>query len=86
MVRFLFFGAIVFLLIGIRIVKPEEWLVIMRSGKYLGFRKQGIHWVVPFVDKTLRVNLVQISSSWKDTPDEILETEVHKWALAQSSS
>ena len=84
MARFLLFGAVIYLLLGIRIVKPEEWIVVMRFGKYRGFRKQGLHWVLPFVDTTVRVDLNQVSSSWKEIPEEILETEVHKWASIQS--
>ncbi len=86
MARLLIFGALIYISIGIRIVKPDEWLLITRFGKYCGFRKQGIHWVAPFVDKTVRVNLSQVSPSWKDTPDQILETKVHKWVSEQSSN
>ena len=85
-VRLFFFGAVIYCLIGVRIVKPDQWLVIMRFGKYCGFRKQGIHWVVPFVDKTVRVDLRQISPRWEDIPDQILETKVHEWVSAQSPS
>jgi regulator of protease activity HflC (stomatin/prohibitin superfamily) len=81
--RLLFFGALICMLIGVRIVKPDEWLVIMRFGKYFGFRKQGIHWVLPFVDKTVRVKLSEVSPSWKETPDQILETKVHEWVSAR---
>jgi regulator of protease activity HflC (stomatin/prohibitin superfamily) len=86
MVRLLFFGVLIYLLIGVRIVKPDEWLVVMRSGKYCGFRKEGTYWVLPFVDKTVRVKLSQVSPSWKDTPDQILETKVHEWVAARLSS
>ena len=85
MARILFFGAVIFLLLGLRIVKPEEWLVVIRFGKYSGFRKQGIHWVVPFVDKTVRVDLRQVTPSWKETPDQILETKVHSWVSTRAS-
>jgi regulator of protease activity HflC (stomatin/prohibitin superfamily) len=83
-VRFVLFGVVIYLLIGVRIVKSDEWLVVTRFGKYCGFRKQGIHWVVPFVDKTIRVDLRQVSPRWEDTPDQILETKVHEWVSAQS--
>ena len=63
--------------------EEEEWLVIMRFGKYCGFRKQGIHWVLPFVDKTVRVKLSKVSPRWKETPDQILETKVHEWVSAR---
>ncbi len=86
MVRLLFFAAVVILLFGIRIVKPEEWMVVIRSGKYHGFRKQGLHWIVPFLDKTVRVDLNEVSGSWRETSDQILETEVHKWVSEKSAS
>lgn len=86
MVRLLFYAAVVILLFGIRIVKPEEWMVVIRSGKYHGFRKQGFHWVVPFLDKTVRVDLNEVSESWREKSDQILETEVHKWVSERSAS
>jgi hypothetical protein len=85
-VRILLYGAVIYLLLGIRIVKPDQWLVVMRSGKYRGFRKQGVHWVLPFVDETVRVDLAEVTASWKDTPEEVLETAVHKWITARSPS
>lgn len=77
--RLLLYAAVIYLGLGVRIVRSNEWLVVVRSGKYSGFRKQGLHWVIPFVDKTIRVDLNQVSPRWRDTPDEVLETEVHNW-------
>ena len=85
-VTILLYAAVIYLLLGVRIVKSEEWLVVKRSGKYRGFRKQGIHWVIPFVDETVRVDLAQVAPGWKDTPEEVLETAVHKWVSTQSPS
>ena len=84
--RLLFYAVVIYIAIGVRLVKSNEWLVVVRSGKYSGFRKQGLHWVIPFVDKTVRVDLNQVSPRWRDTPDEILETEVHKWLSNSSPS
>lgn len=85
-IRILLYAVVIYLLLGIRIVKSEEWMVVMRSGKYRGFRKQGIHWVIPFVDETVRVDLAQVTADWKNTPEEVLETAVHKWVLTRSAS
>jgi hypothetical protein len=38
------------------------------------------------VDKTVRVDLRQVSPRWEDIPDQILETKVHEWVSAQSPS
>ncbi len=75
--RLLLFGAVIYLLIGVRFVKRHEWLVITRSGKYIGFKKSGLHWVLPFLDKTELVDLRQVSEKWEETPDQIIETKVH---------
>jgi len=75
--RLLFFAALIYLLIGLRIVARHEWMVVTRSGKYVGFRKAGIHWVMPFLDQTERVDLREVSPKWEETPDQILETKVH---------
>ena len=77
MVRILFFAALIYLGIGLRIVKEHEWLVIIRAGKYVGFKKAGIHWVLPFLAETEKVDLRQVAEKWEDTPDQILETKVH---------
>ena len=53
MFRILFYAAVIYMLLGIRVVKNREWMVVFRSGKYSGYRKEGLHWVVPFVDKTV---------------------------------
>jgi hypothetical protein len=42
--------------------------------------------VLPFVDTTVRIELSRVSSSWKELPEEILETEVHKLAEIESQS
>ena len=76
-VRLLFFAAMIYLLIGIRIVARHEWMVVTRSGKYVGYKKAGLHWVLPFLDETERVDLRDVSPKWKETPDQILETKVH---------
>ena len=80
-----YYALLIYLLFGIRIVEPHEWLVVSRFGKYCGFRREGMRWVIPFVEKTDRVDLNQVSETWKDTPEEILETEVKRWLELQSS-
>jgi regulator of protease activity HflC (stomatin/prohibitin superfamily) len=84
--RILLVGAVIYLLLGLRIVRPDEWIVVMRRGKYTGFRKHGLQWVLPFVDTTVRIELSRVSSSWKELPEEILETEVHKLVEIESQS
>ena len=80
-----YYALLIYLLFGIRIVETHEWLVVSRLGKYCGFRREGLRWVIPFVDKTIRIDLNQVSETWSDTPEEILETEVKRWLEMQPS-
>src|SRR5271157_2572513 len=51
--------AIVFFLIGIRIVRPTHRGLVERLGKYRKFASPGFHWVFPMVDKLYRVNITE---------------------------
>jgi len=51
--------ALVFFLIGIRIVRPTHRGLVERLGKYRKFANPGFHWVFPMVDKLYRVNITE---------------------------
>lgn len=56
------FAVIVFLMFlaaGIRIVRPTQRGLIERLGKYRNFSNQGFHWIIPAVDKMIRVNITE---------------------------
>ena len=50
---------LVFLLSGIRIVRPTHRAVIERLGKYHKFANPGFHWIIPVVDKLFKVNITE---------------------------
>lgn len=54
---------VVFLLfiffIGIRIVRPTEKGLIERLGKYKRTAEQGFHWIIPVIDKIIKVNVTE---------------------------
>jgi regulator of protease activity HflC (stomatin/prohibitin superfamily) len=57
---YIILGAIGFFLFsGIRIVRPTERAVIERLGKYKSFGKQGFNWVIPVIDRMVRVNITE---------------------------
>lgn len=49
----------VFFATGIRIVRPTHRAIIERLGKFQRVQKQGITWIVPFVDKSYMVNITE---------------------------
>ena len=53
------FFLIVIFLVGIRIVRPTEKGLIERLGKYKRTAEQGFHWIIPIIDKIIKVNVTE---------------------------
>ena len=55
--------SIIFLLVvffaGIRIVRPIERALVERLGKYKRFANPGFNWIIPIIDRTIRVNITE---------------------------
>lgn len=51
---------ILFFLMGFRIVRPVQKGIVERFGKYNRTATQGLRWVIPFVDKMIKVNITEI--------------------------
>lgn len=49
----------VFLLSGIKIIRPTHRGLIERLGKYHKFANPGFHWIIPGIDKIYRVNITE---------------------------
>lgn len=49
----------VIFLIGIRIVRPTERGIVERLGKYKKYSNPGFHWVIPFIDRMIKVNTTE---------------------------
>lgn len=54
-------GAVVFvfLLAGIKIIRPTHRGLIERLGKYYKFAQPGFHWIIPGIDKMYRINTTE---------------------------
>ena len=51
---------VVFLfLIGIRIIRPRENGLIERLGKYKKTAVQGFHWIIPVIDRMIKVDITE---------------------------
>jgi len=57
-VPFVVFLIFIFL-IGIRIIRPTEKGLIERLGKYKKTAEQGFHWIIPVIDKIVKVNITE---------------------------
>ncbi|MEN6498102.1 MAG: SPFH domain-containing protein [Thermoguttaceae bacterium] len=50
---------VVFLLAGIRIVRPTHRGLVERLGKYRRFADRGFNWIIPLVDRMIQVNITE---------------------------
>ncbi|MFH2143062.1 MAG: SPFH domain-containing protein [Bacteroidota bacterium] len=48
-----------FLLLGIRIIRPTQRGLIERLGKYHHFAKPGFHWIIPFIERMYIINITE---------------------------
>jgi regulator of protease activity HflC (stomatin/prohibitin superfamily) len=51
--------AIFLFLIGIRVVRPTHRGLIERLGKYQRFASPGFHWVIPVIERLVKVNVTE---------------------------
>ena len=51
--------ALVIFFAGIRIVRPTHRGLIERLGKYKKFALAGFHWIIPIIDKMVKVNVTE---------------------------
>lgn len=63
--------AVIFIGSGIRIVRPTHKLLIETLGKYTKTGEQGLHWIIPFIQASRRVN---ITEQMVDVPEQIVQT------------
>lgn len=50
---------LIFLISGIRILRPTERGLVERLGKYQSFAQPGFHWIIPVIDKMIRVDITE---------------------------
>jgi len=53
------FMVFIFLLLGIRIVRPTHRGLVERLGKYRKFANSGFNWIIPVIDKMYQVNITE---------------------------
>ncbi|MBI2107538.1 SPFH/Band 7/PHB domain protein [Candidatus Woesearchaeota archaeon] len=62
MVNYLFLAGIAILIIffaGIRIVRPVQRGLIERLGKYRRFAMPGFNWIIPIIDRMIKINITE---------------------------
>jgi regulator of protease activity HflC (stomatin/prohibitin superfamily) len=57
---FLLFLLIIIFSTGIRIVRPTQRALVERLGKYNRFRQPGFAWIIPVIERLLKVNVTEM--------------------------
>lgn len=65
--------AAVFLLLGVRVVRPTSRGLVERLGKYHRFAVPGFNWVVPLVERMFLVNVTEVMVNAE--PQEIITSD-----------
>jgi regulator of protease activity HflC (stomatin/prohibitin superfamily) len=71
-------GALVLVGMGVRGVPEHERLAVRRRGRFIGIRGPGLVWILPFVDKGVRVNLEREVPGWRSLSTEQLTKEIER--------
>ena len=69
----LLFAAGVFVLSGIRVIRPTHRGLVERLGKYKRFAGPGFHWIIPVVDKLFRIEITE--QMFDAEPQEIITND-----------
>jgi len=69
---------LVLIVLSVRIVREQERLAILRLGRFIGVRGPGLVWILPFVDKTIRITLGRDVPNWQSLSPEQLAKEVER--------
>ncbi len=64
---------VLFILSGFRMVRPTRRAIIERFGKYRKFAMPGLHWIIPFVDRMIKVNITEQMTDAQ--PQEIITND-----------
>jgi len=56
---YLIIPVVIFLFIGIRIVRPTQRGLVERLGKYKMLANPGFHWIIPIIDRLFLVNVTE---------------------------
>ncbi|MGO9480695.1 MAG: SPFH domain-containing protein [Candidatus Kryptoniota bacterium] len=58
---YIFGGILIFLIFlwGVRIIRPTSRGLVERLGKYKKFANPGFHWVIPIIDRMIKINVTE---------------------------
>ncbi len=66
-------AVVIFLLGGIRIIRPTHRGLVERLGRYRRFARPGFNWIIPIIDRMYRINITEVMIDAE--PQEIITND-----------
>lgn len=63
---------------GIRIVPEAHRAVVLRLGRFYGVLGPGLHWILPGLDRVLRVELSRVLPAWQTLSEADIESRLRQ--------
>lgn len=60
LIGYIIIAIVILIFMGFRIVRPTQRGVVERLGRYRRIAEQGLRWVIPFIDRMIKVNVTEI--------------------------
>ena len=78
--------AVIFLSASVRVVKDHERMAVFGLGRFLRVLGPGLVFLIPVVDKGVRVNLSEKIPGWQALSKEELGQKVTDYVIGESGS
>jgi regulator of protease activity HflC (stomatin/prohibitin superfamily) len=65
---------------GLRVVREHERLIVFRLGRLQRLAGPGLVWLLPWVDRGVRVNIDEAVPQWRSLAPEALIEELRRYA------
>jgi regulator of protease activity HflC (stomatin/prohibitin superfamily) len=67
--------------VSLKILKEDERLVVIRLGRFLKVVGPGLVWILPFIDRGIRVNLRESIPGWEGLSKAELDEKTRSFVL-----
>ena len=74
------------LALSVRIVRRDERMVVLRLGRFLKVGGPGLVWLIPIVEKGIKVKLSRDFPGWEAIPEMELQEKIKASLLKDSPS
>ncbi len=65
-----------FILLSIKILREDERIAVLRFGRFFRIAGPGLVMIIPFIEKSIKVNLGEIFPGWQVLSSQELEEKI----------